>query len=141
MTADEAMDLGRAAVACPGWRWVPGMRRLDGHRYLGDGEWALPTPAGPQTALHAPGQVPDLTDPCTAGGLLALVREAWGDSGAYVRARRLPMRTAWVVYVEQQNGSRTEQAPALDAAGNVMDGPTEPHALVNALRAAPVATR
>ena len=61
-------DLARRAVACPGWRWLPGMR------------YTLPT-----TSLHgrwkpglSPHIMPDLSDPCTLGGLLALVREAWG---------------------------------------------------------------
>lgn len=53
MTDEEAHELGKRAVACSGWRWMPGMR------------------CSPF--------VPDLRDPATLGCLLALVREAWGD--------------------------------------------------------------
>ncbi len=129
MTDSEALELGREAVGCPGWRWVPGMQRLDGHRYLGDGEWARATPTGPQTGLHAPGQVPDLRDPCTAGGLLALVREAWGDPAAYCyRGGGCEQTGVWHVSID------------LGTHRVARRGPTEVHALVSALRAAPRST-
>ena len=73
---EEMTALARRAVACKGWRWMPGMRwwtddddddrgRLDDYQpeYMGR----------PANAL------PDLTDPATLGCLLALVRTAWGD--------------------------------------------------------------
>jgi len=77
---DEQVVLARRAVACKGWRWMPGMR-------------TLPTPtvlsfriAGSEfpylRALED--SLPDLTDPATVGCLLALVREAWGDSSLSV---------------------------------------------------------
>lgn len=52
MTEQDWIELGRRAVACKGWRWMPGMlaRRQ---------AW------------------PDLRDPATLGCVLALVREAW----------------------------------------------------------------
>ena len=48
-------DLGRRAVACKHWRWMPGMVTLG---LVGE-------------------DVPDLSSPATLGCLLALVREAW----------------------------------------------------------------
>lgn len=90
MTDQEAMDLGRRAVACRGWRWMVGMLTIGptgrwGHTTAdritreGDDEdgggwwigdyWREPEEAG--------AHVPDFRDPCTVGGLLALVREAW----------------------------------------------------------------
>jgi hypothetical protein len=76
---DEQIALARRAVACKGFRWMPGMRwwtdadhgRLDDFQpeYMG-----RPT--------HA---LPDLTDPATLGCLLALVREAWAAPRALVR--------------------------------------------------------
>ena len=68
---DEMIALSRRAVACKGFRWMPGMRwwtdddrgRLDDYQpeYMG-----RPTDA-----------LPDLTDPATLGCLLALVREGF----------------------------------------------------------------
>lgn len=78
----ELDALARRAVACPRWRWLPGMRSVAYrqaplepvvHR-IGD---LKPTPY--------PGSLPDLTDPATLGCLLALVREAWRCPTAYVR--------------------------------------------------------
>ena len=61
---DEQTALSRRAVACRGFRWVPGMLTLDGFRL---------------SPVDADGDdPPDLTDPATLGCLLALVREAWG---------------------------------------------------------------
>jgi hypothetical protein len=67
---EEQIALAKRAVACKGWRWMPGMRwwteddrgRLDDFQleYMGRPLYALP----------------DLTDPATLGCLLALVREA-----------------------------------------------------------------
>lgn len=87
----EAMtDLARRAVACKGWRWMPGMRwwteddlgRLDDYQpeYMGR----------PHDAL------PDLTDPATLGCLLALVREAWRCDEC--SSEFDPYEKKWVVY-------------------------------------------
>lgn len=84
---DELIELGKRAVACKGWRWMPGMRTAGAMRVIHDpdrwpdrpcaireGGWvdtAPPRPLGDD--------LPDLTDPATLGCLLALVREAWGQ--------------------------------------------------------------
>lgn len=68
----ELEALGRRAVACKGFRWMPGMADCWGGRVReGDG-------------LDRSSAFPDLTDPATLGCLLALVREAWGDPHASV---------------------------------------------------------
>ena len=64
-------ELARRAVACKGWRWVPGMLTQHGSRYVAEGRC-------PRRSV-----LPDLTDPATLGCLLALVREAWGCRTAY----------------------------------------------------------
>ena len=66
-------------------------------------------------------RVPDLSDPCTLGGLLYLVREAWGSAGVDIRL----MKRGWEV--RAGNGKCWHD-------GNT---PTFLHALVAALEAAP----
>ena len=67
---DEQTALARRAVACKGWRWMPGMRwrTEDDRGRLDDFQ--------PEYMGRPPDALPDLTDPATLGCLLALVREA-----------------------------------------------------------------
>jgi hypothetical protein len=63
-----------------------------------------------------PGTLPDLTDPATIGCLLALVREAWGDS---LHVRYTEHHKSWWVLVDRQigvNGSGDTEGEALAAA-------------------------
>ena len=90
----ELKALARRAVACPRFRWLPGMAGID----------ALGVPFRCALTHHSGGMMvvagmafmpthpdalarmfPDLTDPATLGCLLALVREAWRCPTAYVR--------------------------------------------------------
>ena len=83
MKAAELEALGRRAVACPRWRWLPGTAVL---------RYAPGTPSHGQRQARVDDEfvtyeqalgvhiVPDLTDPATLGCLLALVREAHGDA-------------------------------------------------------------
>jgi len=104
------IDLGSRALACKGWRWLPGMLTTFGERYeLGDGPWLL-------------GHTPDFTDPATMGCLLSLVRAAyapaiWLTTGALL--------TAGGVYGWRVQGLTLALCP------------TEAAALVAALEAAP----
>ena len=120
-------ELARRAVACKHWRWMPGMLLFDGKssftvpiswRHGTEGQRAAPILGSPmfQNAL------PDLTDPATLGCLLALVREAWGDSEAY------PTRM-WGQWVVVRTDPLTLPLSKTQA--------TEVEALVAALEAAP----
>ena len=103
--SEDTIDLARRAVACKGWKWLPGML---GWRTNHKGEqvrvrfvecvedqelvdpritvrkpsmtpifqWGFSTVAGWSEASTI---LPDLRDPATLGCLLALVREAWGN--------------------------------------------------------------
>lgn len=63
---EEQIALAKRAVACKGWKWLPGMADCYGRR-LREGDWLDPA-----------AEFPDLTDPATLGCLLALVREVHG---------------------------------------------------------------
>ena len=83
--SEDMIELGRRAVACKGWRWLPGMLALDSsgvehparvtdHRRSAiyeDSDGAM------HEGVVSYSDVPDLTDPATLGCLLALVRAAW----------------------------------------------------------------
>jgi hypothetical protein len=79
---DEQIALARRAVACKGWRWMPGMRAI-GRRSMPTAWFRLEE----QTAsLHGEwaDAIPDLQDPATLGCLLALVREALDSPRVHV---------------------------------------------------------
>lgn len=135
MTAPDVVKLGRRAVACRAWRWVPGMLSDNGYRILGDDEYPATVPDSTDTNEHGGFSggsgnshlyAPDMTDPATLGCLLALVREAWGEptlSAAWA-ARR------WYI-VTPVRGVGFDALKAIDS-------PDELSALVAALEAAPV---
>jgi hypothetical protein len=76
---DDMIELAKRAVACKGWRWMPGTRWWtdDDHGRLDDFQ-----PEYMGRPAHA---LPDLTDPATLGCVLALVRKAWRCPTVYVR--------------------------------------------------------
>ena len=130
---DEQNALSRRAVACKGWRWMPGIRTQRGLR-LGV-VWGMYNVAaalsdGTQRSaisetVFLVDELPDLTDPATLGCLLALVREAWGVT----HLSTYPWQRGWEV-VRVKKGT---SAPV----GFGGYWPTEAEALVAALEAAP----
>jgi hypothetical protein len=83
---EEQIVLARRAVACKGWRWMPGMKVIDSVRMT---EGML------KFTHHS--DLPDLTDPATLGCLLALVREARGEP-TYLPTCLDVHDEAWVVH-------------------------------------------
>ena len=76
-------------ITLPGFRWMPGMRDVEGRRFVGDTETAEPLSIFVEWLVdvssgfeRAPRALPDLTDPATLGCVLAMVREAWGTQRA-----------------------------------------------------------
>jgi hypothetical protein len=119
----EMLDLARRAVACRGFRWMPGMLAV---------EQAVPgmalsaRPVRVDDYWHEVGVwLPDLTDPATLGCLLALVREAWGDPSLSVLFDHDGCK--WRVGRWEDDGLALRCRCA----------DTEAHALVAALEAAP----
>jgi hypothetical protein len=118
---DEQIALAKRAVACKGWRWMPGMLVHVGFRVVWVDETTLRSfdERGNEMYGSTDCLLPDLTDPATLGCLLALVRDAYGDHR--IVARPDPEEQVWYV-ITQYGGSW---------AGN------EAEALVAALEAAP----
>lgn len=112
-------DLAQRFLACPAWRWMPGMLAGDGERVLE----VLPTEVPLMMTASAEHRVtttpahlmdpPSLDDPATLGCIRQLVSEAHGGAKVY---------TAWALWV--------------DGVG-VFDGDSEAEALLLALEAAP----
>ncbi len=85
MTEQDWIELGRRAVACKGWRWMPGMLALDSTaeehpaRVIDARRSVVyeDTDGAIHEAVVSRSDVPDLRDAATLGCVLALVREAW----------------------------------------------------------------
>ncbi len=146
---DEMIDLGRRAVACKGWRWMPGMLadlttpEYKPARVLSVQSGGYEPPMleiawswDDGDGVHPRGWLPDLTDPATIGCLLALAREAceperapgdWPMVCTYQSAAKKWGVGAWL----NESGKATFAALVLPTCD------TEAAALVAALEAAP----
>jgi hypothetical protein len=138
-------ELARRAVACKGWRWMPGMLAL----FLDEDEdppvWVRERvqwvesprsfwPVRSGRPVRATVYLPDLTDPATLGCLLALVREAWPTNSAGDCAT--DAITAEVAFAD---GAMVWTVICIHDGGAIEDlseAPTEAEALVAALEAA-----
>jgi hypothetical protein len=117
-------ELARRAVACPRWRWMPGMRYRVGllASRLSDSQCKGKLPLVAEAR-------PDLSDPATRGCLLELVREAWGNEASV----SLNISSFWAV-----GGAKIQKGKS---AGHTINlgiwKLTEVEALVAALEVAP----
>ena len=121
----ELEALGRRAVACKHWCWLPGVKMTNGSRMLGRSE--IYQSGTVYVADPLDDDLPDLSDAATVGALLGLVREAWQDPYLhcqYVLAE-LGQPDCWIALTDCGIGSREFAAH------------TEAEALVCALEAAP----
>jgi len=89
-----------------------------------------------------PDRLPDFSDPCTVGGLLSLVREAWGIPGLSVRCRGGAGAGRGVGWWVWEDGPRANRPFNCVILGSPLDpfsamGSSEAEALVAALEAAP----
>ena len=120
----EMTDLAREAVACDGWRWMPGMRAewqglcREYSAIVVGIEQGCPRMTNGHIRQDA---LPDLESPATLGCLLHLVREVWGDPEIHLDLLR---NGIWEVRTGVSSGL------AVVAAGG-----TEASALVAALKA------
>jgi len=90
-------ELGRRAVACKRWRWMPGMLSNKGLRVTrrdSDGYVVGYYQDLSYIAECVPGTLPDLSDPATLGCILALVRKAHCDPRMFVEAYSF-LRDKW----------------------------------------------
>ena len=126
----EQIALSHRAVACKGWRWMPGMLTTQGERvvcanseYWGARLWV--SLLGSDSAggvfvrsfCDSSGScLPDLTDPATLGCLLALVREAHGHKLLHLSYRITKSEVGFACYTPRPRPWVSSEAEALVAA-------------------------
>ncbi len=125
-------ELAERAVKAKGWRWMEGMAILIGvscvERCVAVGARGPAYRDGYGRLTVVQFALPALDDPATVGCLLALVREAWGDSGVSVWHVRSAGVWSWMAGGCIHGVWRPSDADGYE---------TEAAALVAALEAAP----
>jgi hypothetical protein len=118
-------ELAKRAVACKHWAWMQGMLTTSEMRVVSVGHASLIVLDDEFDLVEITDgkAIPNLDDPATLGCLLALVREAWGDTLAVCIPRS---HTNWEVRLVPLHGWT-----------HCAWGNSEIEALVAALEAAP----
>jgi hypothetical protein len=129
---EEFEELGRRAVACKMWRWMPGMMTCGGWRVIAISE-GRSVCAKYDFVVISPEHdaIPDLTDPATVGCLLALVREAHGDPEIVVS--KYEYSDGWTIGTQLE----WEGIHSLWGSDGAIWGWSEAEVLVKALEGAP----
>ena len=113
--ADALTEWGRRAVACPRFRWSPGMLAIVPPANDGATGYTVRIieGTGPVNSARA---FPDLADPATLGALLGLVREAEGDPSLFAECH--PIGARWQIHSVEGGifGEGETEAAALVAA-------------------------
>jgi hypothetical protein len=142
MSEQDWIELGKRAVACDGFRWMPGMLDTDGARvtrvstpYL----YLVEDDGADECALFQIRfmDMPDLRDPATIGCLLQLVREAWPGKGGRPNKYLRPLYAAIETADGHRQGWFVAGIDRRDRVGVLVPHPTatEAQALVAALEA------
>jgi len=131
---EEQIALARRAVACKSWRWMPGMLVVDAI-----GKQRIYDDVAGEPYWSTDGWLPDLTDPATLGCLLALVRDAWGNSSSlYVRLSDTRRVSDGLLGWEVNGWADAEHSPnGCPGSWRGWGYASEAEALVAALEAAP----
>ena len=138
---EQMFALARRAIACKGWRWMPGMLTQNGsriydvvdsdycygdadcHEWQNEHGWGInrcdyhngrPLADTSSGHLWLDLMLPNFNDPATLGCLLELVREAFGDPRIYTRTD--PEDLLWYVVTDVGAAWSTMEAGALVAA-------------------------
>jgi hypothetical protein len=120
--------LGTRAVACKGWRWMPGMLGLSTHSSSRSIWIRIVDPPQDDTSECWP----DFSDPATLGCLLYLVREVGKTADvSAIRSAFKDGSVVWSISVE------TSLALKMGLEDGFVKGATEAEALVAALEALP----
>jgi hypothetical protein len=135
----EVETLARRAVACPRWRWLPGMRYR-----VGSIVGRLTDNQCKGKLQLVPDALPDLNDPATRGCVLELVREALRKPSIYLAPFYTNTDAGQVAWWGLANNVDWDPQPRiqyLTTSQGIIDyylaAETEAAALVAALEAAP----
>jgi hypothetical protein len=134
MTDQGWMELGQRAMACRGWHWMRGMSTYCGLVAQSNEDATGRVYFGGWVDPH-PHWIPDFRDPATVGCLLALVRRAYPNNDLCVQFLHTYQTASSEVEFAVYEVHDQRYIPQLSRTNG--GHPTEAHALVAALEAAP----
>lgn len=103
MTPTSFEILSKRALACRGWKWLPGMSVVCPPKHYGSTGFFVRVDRDEWIASDT--DMPNFYDGCTLGGMLSLVRQAWQDGIAHV-SPVTTTGTTWCVTVKIPTGHK-----------------------------------